>query len=90
MSYLLRVYFGFTGEGGDAQKDVAATFLLDAATKMNALPKLKWKIWALKPDYPGAYFEANALYLYPIKEAAQSRVDEPKETLSRFLGIVNV
>lgn len=82
MAYLLHVRFDFNGTAGDAQKDAATAFPFGPATKkMNSLPNLKWKIWAVNADYPGEHPEASGFYLYPTKEAAESRAAEAKATL---------
>lgn len=80
MSYLLHVRFDFNGK-------IDETFPFEIATKkMNALPNLKWKIWAANDDET----EASGFYLYPTKEAAQARSEEALETLPHYPGISNV
>lgn len=90
MSYLLHIRFDFSGKTGNLQDDVAFTFPFEAATqKMNALPNLKWKIWAVKADDSGKA-EGSGFYLYPTREAAESRAEEGRATLPHFPGISNV
>ena len=90
MSYLLHIRFDFHGKTGNLQDDVAHTFPFETATnKMNALPNLKWKIWGLKTD-DASRIEACGFYLYPTKEAAESRAEEGRETLPHLPGVSNV
>lgn len=83
MSFLLHIQFDFNG-------DPSVTFPFDAATKrINALPDLKWKIWALNNDVEGAT-KGSGFYLYPTREAAEARAIEGKETLPHYPGVSNV
>lgn len=83
MSYLLHVRFDFAG-------DVASTFPFEKATaKMNALPNLKWKIWATSTE-EAEKREGSGFYLYPTIEAAKAREEEAIATLPHFSGISNV
>lgn len=87
MSYLLHIRFDFKGKTQDKKKDVEAAFPFEGATaKMNALPNLKWKIWATSED--GS--EGSGFYLYPTKEAAEARAEQAKATLPHLDEVSNV
>lgn len=90
MSYLLHIQFDFTGKTGNLHEDLAVTFPFAAATqKMNALPDLQWKIWAVNTDDP-KQTKGSGFYLYPTRAAAERRAEEGRATLPRFPGISNV
>lgn len=90
MSYLLHIQFDLKGKTGVLEDDVKIAFPFEAATKkMNALPNLKWKIWAVKND-DSDKVKGSGFYLYPTREAAESRAEEGRATLPHFPGISNV
>lgn len=90
MSYLLHIQFDFTGKTGNLSEDIAVAFPFEAATqKMNNLPDLKWKIWALNTDDPNQV-KGSGFYLYPTRQAAERRAEEGRATLPHFPGVSNV
>lgn len=90
MSYLLHIRFDVKGNTGDIRTDAAIAFPFEPATKkMNALPNLKWKIWAVRDEDPDSP-EGGGFYLYPTAEAAQARAEQAKATLPHIPGVSNV